>query len=1245
MNKNLGLILTSIFLISTLGIIPGLVLTTQASPPTNPAAAIYTLPHIVTITSTTKSVNVFLNPYGNSTAKYYLSGYDFGKAINATINATTIIFNINKTTYSYDLPTNLAVAAYYDQANVSVFFVLNLQGGNSSPYTPNYAKVVNFEMSANLPPSNVSNYKNQSLGLSDYINALNLGYLLSQATKGKYYSISQLPVGSQIIISYNTSRYSITLVKIQVLPAQLVNPLQQAGVIPNPGYVQAVGRSNITIGVYDPNVGTSSTPFNFTLTYSSQTPAVINWFVLANETSTFAPKAKVSSNFAAPIFGIYNTSNDSIFYKSTSMPSILQFNGQMNVTAHENVTGTLQTGTYIYTSPNFNVTPNSSYTFSGRLNVLFNGYIFTNGSAKVTAYIFNGSVSFFFPSINESAMFTFFMSPILPINTTAYIGSPQSVLVVVNSSKMFVAFPSVVVEFEIDAFYGHFSDHYYISAGVTESELNGTNVTKSFLYPGAPGAYYYSSFISKLYSSSKLFSITNFGFSTTTLTGTSLTFNVLMPLEFTVEKLGYIYLVIFKIWGPSTTVTVSGVDHYGAEISAGTFRSYIALPTYYSTPKVPLSNITCDNRYTLVQVKDVGAVLYTVQNNVNANNASINGEWDLMTYPHVPSYLNSSLHIAVYNGTKLKYNTTIGILPNATTTPVTLTITLQGQTVSTTYSTVPSAIYPVALKFAPSSSYSVTTDLIYNTSVPLYVVTVYMPLDYILNTKIVLWYVSPDFAAYYYYNTTGQFKTSNFTITFANITPELQMPQVFPVSKLYMPFGIIDPYYVFYNSISLGPVNGVIEFVENGHVVGNITSIKLQINGMNQTIVLSPANVSKLLITPNLGEVSQCSPVFNAPQAFNITALAKLLGLPNVSALNGSTLYITYHDRISGAYVTNKTLLTVGEFYIMPPTIPGSVEWILTAKYINATTGIPVEISYGVVQQPSANIVDLNLVNSSNINYLQVINVKIVSKYATAEVMYNPSNASTIVYMNGMFVASYSGNLLPTIPETTTAGKFSGPVVNLYVAPGTLSSPNGTMYVVLGSHKVAIGTANLYTYAGYHFGPYTALPLVSNVTFTVEDPLIHTTLTGQTTLGAFNNTPIRIYPLNMPITPSSSYKVFYYYTKPLTLSPTSQYIVISATSVISYPYPFYIESVVFLGSNVTTGTPVPGTPAFQTVYSPALGPGVVLQVPVQMYQAISLSTPSSPHTVVMFAVPFAGGPAISEYPTFLVYTNVTAMSS
>jgi len=588
-------------------------------------------------------------------------------------------------------------------------------------------------------------------------------------------------------------------------------------------------------------------------------------------------------------------------------------------------------------------------------------------------------------------------------------------------------------------------------------------------------------------------------------------------------------------------------------------------------------------------------------------------------------------------------NETVGLLPNATTAPITTTVTLNGQTVALTYNSPPTGYYPVDFKFEPGFGYTVTTNVIYNTSTPTYVITVYMPLKYILNTKIEIRYVSPDYAAFYYYSSTGQYQTNNVTLTFANVTPELVMPQVFPVGKLYMPFGIYDPYYVFYSSISIGPQSGVIEAIENGFNVGNITAITVQLSGMNESIVLSPLNVSKLLVSPNLGEVSQCSPLFETT-LFNISALASLLGLPNPAALNGSYLYVTYHDVISGAYVTNKTLLVVGQFYVMPPTTPGSVEWILTAKYVNATTGIPVEISYAVVQQPSAKVLDINAANAS-ITQIQVTGVKIVSKYATVTVMYNPSNASTIVYMNGMFVASYVGNLISTLSQTSTYGVYYGPVVNLYVAAGSLSSPNGTMYIILGSHKVSVGTANLYTYAGYHFGRYTALPLASNVTFTVQDPVTKATVSGQTTLGAFNNTPIRLAPLGVSIPQTAQYKVFYYYSTPLVLSPTSQYIVLSATSVIPYPYPFYIETVSFLGYNVTTGTPVPGTPAFQTVYSPSLGPGVVLQVPVQSYQFISLSSPSEPHTVVMFAVPFAGGPAISLYPTFLVYTNVTAVSS
>ncbi|BDB97281.1 glycosylated S-layer protein, SlaA [Saccharolobus caldissimus] len=1274
MNKTLGLILASVFLISTLGIIPSLILT-NAAIPTNPAAAIFTSPHVITISNTSKTyINLFLNPFDYSQAQAAVEGYDFGLAINYTINDTSLTISIPSGsasgTYTLSLSSiykTIANYAYYEQANESVFMIFYTGNSTSSSIFGGYKQVGPFEIVASMPISDVSNDLNQSLGVTSFINVININYLLSLATNGKITAFSQLPAGSQIQISYAGRTYTITVVHTEVLPGTLVNPLQAAGVIPNPGYVQAVGRSNITVGVYDPLESSSTTLFSFNLSYSSQAPAVIEWFVLDNySTGIIKGITNVSANFYSPPFESPDTffaNNNTIIYQSLNKESArtpvpLLFNGQMNVTAHENIVGSLQAGTNIYTSTSFNVTPPGNYTFSGKLNVIFNGFVFTNGSATLTANIFNGSIFFFFKAPGYKLSHIFFITPVVPINLTTNILFPNSTLVIYNNTPSsyvrfgYVAFPSLVIRFNITATYmtetlsGHTT--YVLSGYVNESELNGykiqTALGTSSLSIDTP-----EDVNSSLVSAPAIVSFFNFGQSTTTLTGTSLSFNVLMPLQFIVEHLGYVFLVVFHIWGPSTTVTVTGKDSLGNTIAAGTFRSYIALPTYNVMPPTSINYLTCDNHYTQVQISDPGSVLYTIQNNVQENNASVIGPWDLMSTPGVPSYLAAGLHVAIYNGTKLKYNNTFGLLPNATVTPVTFTISLQGQTVPLTYSTIPNAIYPVDFKFEPStvSSYSVTANVITNTSVPIEVITLYVPLQSLLNTKIVLWYVSPDFAAYFYYNTTGQFHTPNVTISFAPVTPELVMPPIFPVSKLYMPFGISDPYYEFFNSISLGPLNGIIELTENGINVGNITSITVQINGMNESIILSPTNVSKLLVTTNLGEVSQCSPLFEGT-VFNISALAALLKLPNVGALNGSYLYITYHDAITGAYVTNKTLLTVGAFYVMPPTVPGSVEWILTAKYVNATTGIPVEISYGVVQQPSATIVDLNAANISttSIVYIPVVSVQIVSKYATVQVMYNPTNASTIVYMNGMFVTSYKGNLLPSLPETAPlSGKFFGPVINLFVATGSLSSPNGTMYVVLGPNKVAVGTANLYTYAGYHFGPYTALPLTSNVTFTVQDPVTHTTLTGQTTLGAFNNTPIRISPLGVSISPSASVKAFYYYTTPIVLSPTSQYIVISVTSVISYPYPFYIETVSFLGSNVTTGTPVPGTPAFQTVYSPSLGPGVTLQVPVQVYQVISLSTPSEPHTVVMFAVPFAGGPAISLYPTFLVYTNVTAVSS
>ncbi|WP_016732769.1 hypothetical protein [Saccharolobus islandicus] len=1232
MNKTLGLILTSVFLLSTLGIITGFIIPTQAANSND--AAIYTIPSTTSLYNTSNIIiNLFFNSTSNATIGAQAAAFNYGLAINYTLNATqfTVVFP-NGSSYGIVLgPKNYGKYGYFDVAHNSVVLLLNTTGSSKE-------LAYSYEQSIGVTPSasyKIYNYTNGSVAVNQYMNELSLPSLIYAATNGLYKSnsLAQLPPGTKLEFTYAGVTYTITISPQVKLVGTLLNPLYYANSKMLPGANYAVGRSNITVAVYDQYLGLSSGIFDFTLTYASQAPAVIYWFVLYNFTSVSQNNIpSPSANFQAPIFSVYNTKNDSLVYSTSSKPSVLLFNGQMNVTANENVKLTQQPNTYIYTSSDFNVTPPGNYYFSGKLGVIFNGFIYQNGSATLTANIFNGSIFFFFPSPNEVSTFVFYVSPILPISTTTNIMSPNSVEAIYNGKSIWVGFPQIVIRYQIDAYYSLSSTpstQYQLFGDVNEEELN---VAQVFTYGNTYNAV---QFINNLISASTILSYSNYGGATTTLTGTSLTFNVLMPLAFEVSSLGYIYMVIFHIWGPSTTVTVTGSDQDGNSISVGSFRAYIALPSLYTLPKTPIVGLTCDNMYTLAQVSDAGSVLETSAANSNANNATVMGPYDLMS--------NAGLHVAIYNGTKLIKNEIIGPLPNATTAPITTTVTLNGQSVALTYTSAPIAIYPVDLKFEPGFSYSVSTNVMYNTTIPTYVVTVYMPLNYILHTKIVMWYVSPDYAAFYYYSSTGQYQTNNVTLTFANVTPELVMPQVFPVGKLYMPFGINDPYYVFYSSISIGPQSGIIEAVENGFNVGNITAITVQLNGMNESVVLSPSNVSKLLISTNLGEVAQCSPLFETT-LFNISALASLLGLPNPAALNGSYLYVTYHDVISGAYVTNKTLLVVGKFYVMPPTTPGSVEWILTAKYVNATTGVPVEISYAVVQQPSAKVLDINAANAS-ITQIQVTGVKIVSKYATVTVMYNPSNASTIVYMNGMFVASYGGNLISTLSQTSTYGVYYGPVVNLYVATGSLSSPNGTMYIILGSHKVAVGTANLYTYAGYHFGPYTALPLASNVTFTVQDPVTKATVSGQTTLGAFNNTPIRLAPLGVSIPQTAQYKVFYYYSTPLVLSPTSQYIVLSATSVISYPYPFYIETVSFLGYNVTTGTPVPGTPAFQTVYSPSLGPGVVLQVPVQSYQFISLSSPSEPHTVVMFAVPFAGGPAISLYPTFLVYTNVTAVSS
>ncbi|TRM80222.1 glycosylated S-layer protein, SlaA, partial [Sulfolobus sp. D5] len=813
MNKTLGLILASVFLISTLGIIPSLMLTTEAAiPSSNPASPTYTVPKVIQLPNTSTSyINLFFNIYSNSTVAKVAQAFDYGLADNYTAEAITFTVSVKGgPTGTFKLNQNDFQFTYFYYNNASVAIVLSPTGSSTTPSTGTEA-VSTFEINSLGVISNLYNYLNKTVYLNGTINVLSLNYIIYQAVGNMgYTSLASLPAGSTIQISYAGYTYTITVVHIVTYPGQLVNPIEVAGVIPNPGYVQAVGRSNITIGVYDPAITTGTTPFNFTLTYTSQAPAVIEWFVVANATnaSSNAYNKDVTANFYAPKFvGSFLPMNNSIVYEPSSQTPFLQFNGNLNVTAHENVTGTLQSGTNIYVGE-LNVTPPGHYYFSGELNTIFNGFLYTNGSATLRANIFNGTIFFFLPHTGVKENFTFFITPVVPINLTSNISAPISSLIVDNGMNFYVGFPSLIVAFTITANFTTSGGNYLLYGSVNEYELNSSSISNIIKY----NVYNFSFFNTYLQSalSSPLVHFFNFGEATTTILGTSLSFNVLMPLKFIVMQLGYIFLVIFHIWGPSATVTVTGVDYKGDKIVAGNFRAYIALPTYYTTPPSSIDYLTCDNQYTLVQIKDAGSVLDTIQNNVMFNNPSTIGPWDKVSSPPLASYYAAGLHVAIYNGTKLKFNTTVGPLPNATTTPVSFTISLQGQVVPFTYSTIPSGVYPIAFKFEPGTSYMVTTNLITNSSVPEYVVTVYVPLQYLLNTKIVIFYVSPDFATLFYYNTTGQFHTSNVTISFANVTPQLVMPSVFPVGKLYMPFGVNDSYYEFYSSISLGPINGII---------------------------------------------------------------------------------------------------------------------------------------------------------------------------------------------------------------------------------------------------------------------------------------------------------------------------------------------------------------------------------------------------------------------------------------------------
>jgi hypothetical protein len=188
MNKTLGLILTSVFLLSTLGIITGFIIPTQAANSND--AAIYTIPSTTSVTNTSNIViNLFLNSTSNATIAAQATGFNYGLAINYTLNATQFTLVVpNGTSYkTYGPivldPKNYGKYGYFDLAHNSVVLLLNTNGSSKE-------LAYSYEQSIGVTPSasyKIYNYTNGSVSVNQYMNELSLPSLISKATEWKIY--------------------------------------------------------------------------------------------------------------------------------------------------------------------------------------------------------------------------------------------------------------------------------------------------------------------------------------------------------------------------------------------------------------------------------------------------------------------------------------------------------------------------------------------------------------------------------------------------------------------------------------------------------------------------------------------------------------------------------------------------------------------------------------------------------------------------------------------------------------------------------------------------------------------------------------------------------------------------------------------------------------------------------------------------------------------------------------------------
>lgn len=423
-------------------------------------------------------------------------------------------------------------------------------------------------------------------------------------------------------------------------------------------------------------------------------------------------------------------------------------------------------------------------------------------------------------------------------------------------------------------------------------------------------------------------------------------------------------------------------------------------------------------------------------------------------------------------------------------------------------------------------------------------------------------------------------------------------------------------------------------------------------SGAKEVVLLTTKNISTLFVSLDAQQLQYCNGTYQFE--ISIPGLVKILNL-NVQQLNGSTLTVTVYDFVTHETLTASTkLLALSE--LTPVAIqPGKVFYFLTFKASNVilTASVPWFIAYNMYVEPQLNFTDFQYahLNPTSVLHLSVNNITVSHNGFVATVYYNSTSGMTVVKNVYGVTTMYKGFLLPTLPETAAnSGVFTGSLPFTIIPNTTVMTlqqnnvtlyTNGTLaFVLANGTKVPLGPAALFVlpkvaYLGKQIG-YDA-----NVSVTVSDPVASTTL--ETYLTSANITPIRLAPIPTIPPMANAPLANYYYTKPVVITPTSPVINIFATSVIPYPFEFYIIAIARPGYNVTTGTIV--YYSYQAVVAkPALGIAAqpYIEVAVQMSGIIAL--PAGQYTVTMFAVPFAQGPTISLYPASLIFTNVTIKS-